>query len=74
MPRLALTPATHPTRAALWHRLPETARQVFTDLERERRLRATIRDLRALNDRTLKDIGLQREDIAAAVRDRCRHE
>ncbi len=50
----------------------EAARRVCMALERERRLRATIRELHGLNDRTLKDIGLQREDIEVVVRDRSR--
>ena len=73
MPRLALASTTCPARATTLSRLLEAVQSVWTRLERERRLRATIRELHGLNDRTLRDIGLQREDIEAVVRDRCRH-
>ncbi len=39
-------------------------------LDRERRLRATIHALECLPDRSLRDIGLERGDIAAIVRGR----
>ena len=37
------------------------------------RLRRTIETLRALDDRTLTDIGLRRDEIEAVVRGRSRH-
>jgi uncharacterized protein YjiS (DUF1127 family) len=64
MSRLAFAPTPRATRAA---------RTIWTAIQRGRRLRATIRELHGLNDRTLKDIGLRREDIEAVVREICRH-
>lgn len=40
----------------------------WRDYQRRRRLRATEHLLHGLNDRTLKDIGLHRSEIHAAVR------
>ena len=42
------------------------------DLQRERRLRRTVETLSALDDRTLADIGIRREEIHRAVRERAR--
>jgi uncharacterized protein YjiS (DUF1127 family) len=52
-------------------RIIGATRRVWMALEREHRLRTTIRELHGLNDRALRDIGLHREDIEAVVRDRC---
>lgn len=40
-------------------------------LDEQRRIRVTINALHALDDRSLKDIGLERGDIEAAVNRRC---
>lgn len=72
MPRPAFAATSRAPRAAVLSRLLEAARKIWTRLQRERRLRATIRTLHGLNDRTLKDVGLRRGDIEAVVRDRCR--
>ncbi len=73
MPRPAFAPTSRAPRAAVLNRVFGAVQSVWTTLQRERRLRATIRDLHGLNDRALRDIGLQREDIEAVVRDRCQN-
>ena len=40
---------------------------IFRRWRERRRRKAAIRDLRALSDRTLKDMGLTRGEIVAAV-------
>jgi uncharacterized protein YjiS (DUF1127 family) len=45
---------------------------LFEALRQGRRLRRTIDTLRALDDRTLADIGICRDDIEAVVRARAR--
>lgn len=73
MPRLAFASASRPGRAAALNFILRAARTAWTMIQRELRLRATIRTLHELDDRSLRDIGLQREDIERAVRDRCRN-
>lgn len=73
MPRPAFAPTSRATQAAVLSRIFEAVQSLWTTLQRERRLRATIRELHGLHDRALRDIGLQREDIEAVVRDRCRN-
>ena len=41
----------------------------FAAIDRDRRYRMTVEELRRLNDRTLRDIGLNRDDIENVVRE-----
>jgi uncharacterized protein YjiS (DUF1127 family) len=45
---------------------------LLRDLQRDWRLRRTVETLRALDDRTLSDIGLRRENLDRVVRERSR--
>jgi len=51
-------------------RFAAALRRWWQGLEERRRLRLTVHALRNLNDRTLKDIGIERGDIEPAVRAR----
>lgn len=73
MTRLEITAASGPARETVLVRITEAVRLTWKAIETERRLRATIRELHVLNDRTLRDIGLERADIEARVRERRRH-
>ncbi len=46
-------------------------RASMTRIVARRRMRATIRSLQGLDDRMLKDIGLDRLEIESAARTRC---
>jgi uncharacterized protein YjiS (DUF1127 family) len=48
----------------------ELLRSLWRSYRRESSLRGSIRALLQLDDHTLRDMGLRREDIAAAVRGR----
>jgi uncharacterized protein YjiS (DUF1127 family) len=51
-------------------RFAAALRRWWNGLDERRRIRLTMHALRGLNDRTLKDIGLERGDIESAVRAR----
>jgi uncharacterized protein YjiS (DUF1127 family) len=53
-------------------RLAQNVQSVWNAFQRQRRLTATINTLDGLSDRALRDIGLERHNIADVVRDRCR--
>lgn len=72
MPRLAFAPGSRPRTATPPGRLAAFLCRIWNAAQREHRLRATIRTLHGLNDRTLRDIGLHRGNIEDVVRARCR--
>jgi len=51
-------------------RFAAALRRWWRGLDEHRRLRVTVHTLRALSDHTLKDIGLERDEIEPAVRAR----
>jgi uncharacterized protein YjiS (DUF1127 family) len=51
-----------------WQRVVGGIALVFEAFQDARRLRAAVRSLQALDDRTLADIGISRSGIEAAVR------
>ena len=72
MSRIALSPFSFRTPlAALPGRLAAGLVSLWIGALRAYRLRATIRTLHDLDDRTLRDIGLHRGEIAEIVRRRC---
>ena len=72
MSRIALSPSPFRTLlAALPGRFAAGLRSHWTAARRGYRMRATIRTLHDLDDRTLRDIGLHRGQIAEIVRRRC---
>lgn len=56
-----------PASTSLFARLRTAARTVWQNYLHRRRLKATIQSLGALDDRTLKDIGLSRTEIESVV-------
>jgi uncharacterized protein YjiS (DUF1127 family) len=59
-------------RQAVHAFLPGWLRSLARDLHRDWRLRRTVETLSALDDRTLADIGIRREEIHRVVRERSR--
>ena len=45
----------------------------YAAIDRVRRYRRTVDQLHRLNDRTLRDIGLSRDDIEHVIREQSRH-
>lgn len=71
MAHIIFSQETRPARMALLHRLVAAARTMRNRIRKEQRLRATIFTLHRLNDHTLRDIGLERDNIEPMVRARC---
>jgi uncharacterized protein YjiS (DUF1127 family) len=71
MPNLALAPVTRPAKATVVDRLSAIARTWWHSHQQKRRLRATVRILQGLDDRILKDIGLNRSEIESVVATPC---
>jgi uncharacterized protein YjiS (DUF1127 family) len=63
-------PAARPARTPVVIRFVAGVPALWRRWRKERRMRATINTLHRLNDRTLRDIGLERGDIEPAVRSR----
>ena len=64
-----LTIRTTPTApTSFLGRFAAAVTDAFTAIDRERRYRKTVEELRRLNDRTLRDIGLSRDEIEHTVR------
>jgi len=70
MPKFATAP--HATPALIGGGFAAALRRWWNRLDEARRLRVTISSLRALDDRTLKDIGVERSDIVDVVRENLR--
>ena len=67
MRHLALAPATRPATAAVIDRLPAVVRRWWHNHQEKRRLRETAHILQGLDDRILRDIGLNRSEIESMV-------
>jgi uncharacterized protein YjiS (DUF1127 family) len=62
----------HPTRAsAIGHKVLDVTRRAWTGYWRRRAARATVGILHTLDDRALKDIGLDRSEIESVVYGDC---
>ena len=67
MQHLTLGPATRPATAAVIDRLLAVVRTWWQNHQEKRRLKETVRILQGLDDRILKDIGLNRSEIESMV-------
>ena len=70
MTHIVLSPVARPAKMALSGRLMAAIRTLWRRVQNERRLRATIFTLHRLNDHSLRDIGLERDNIEPVVRSR----
>ena len=70
MTHFVVSPAAHPAKVALLGQLVVLARMLWNKFQKERRVRSTASRLHRLNDRTLRDIGLERDKIEPVVRSR----
>jgi uncharacterized protein YjiS (DUF1127 family) len=63
-------PAKHPgSTVPPWHAAPVQAiKRLIARIRNERRIRRAVDELKALDDRTLADIGVTRGDVEHAVR------
>jgi uncharacterized protein YjiS (DUF1127 family) len=71
MLHLALVPMARPATTTLTHRISAIARTWWHSYRQKRRVRATVRILQGLDDRTLKDIGLDRSEIESVAGSGC---
>jgi uncharacterized protein YjiS (DUF1127 family) len=60
-----------PRTRSLRHRIGAAVQKAWRDYWRRRAARATLAVLHALDDRTLKDIGLHRTEIESVVHGTC---
>jgi uncharacterized protein YjiS (DUF1127 family) len=68
MTDVVFPPAARPAKALLTGRLVAATRALWNSFQKERRLSATMRRLHRLNDHSLRDIGLERDNIYPVVR------
>ena len=71
MSRTALAPATHSARTTLPARFRAGAGRWWRSYREKRLMGATIRALQSLDNRALKDIGLDRSEIESVAIARC---
>jgi uncharacterized protein YjiS (DUF1127 family) len=74
MLHLALATTSRLARMTPTDRFSEVARTWWHSYRRRRRQKATVRALQGLDDRTLKDIGLDRSEIESVAGAGCRDE
>jgi uncharacterized protein YjiS (DUF1127 family) len=70
MTHVVFSQAARPEKVALIGRLAAVTRTLWNTFRKERRLSATMRTLHRLNDHSLRDIGLERDNIEPVVRSR----
>ncbi len=70
MTHVVFPPAARPAKVLLIGRLVAVTRTLWNNFQEERRLSATMRTLHRLNDHSLRDIGLERDNIDPVVRSR----
>jgi uncharacterized protein YjiS (DUF1127 family) len=70
MTHIVFSPAARPAKVLLIGRLVAATRTLWNNFQKERRLSATMRTLHRLNDHSLRDIGLERDNIGPVVRSR----
>ena len=70
MTHIVQSPGARPVKTALVGRVGAAVLKWWNQVQKARRLRATIRTLHRLNDHSLRDIGLERDDIERVVRER----
>ncbi len=70
MTHIVFSPTASPARILLMSRLVAATRTLWNDFWKEQRLNATMRTLHRLNDHSLRDIGMERDNIEQVVRSR----
>lgn len=70
MSHTTIHPVVHSLPGRVLHRAAAHARRIWCALEREYRIRQTLRRLECLDDRMLRDIGVHRGDLEDSVRRR----
>ncbi len=70
MTHVVFSPAARPAKVLLIGRLVAATRTLWNRFHDARRLRATIHTLHRLNDHSLNDIGLERDNIDLVARSR----
>ena len=70
MTHVVFSPAARPTKLLLIGRLVAATRTLWNIFQKERRLSATVRTLHRLNDHSLRDIGVERDNIESMARSR----
>ncbi len=70
MTHVVFSPAARPAKVLLIGRLAAATRTLWHSFQKERRLSATVRTLHRLNDHSLRDIGLERDNIESMARSR----
>ena len=70
MTHIVFAPVTRPAKGRPFGRFAAGVLKWWNQVQEERRLRATMFTLHRLNDRTLRDIGLERDCIEPVVRSR----
>jgi uncharacterized protein YjiS (DUF1127 family) len=70
MTHIVFSPTARPAKMLLMSRLLAATRTLWNDFWKEQRLKVTIRTLHRLNDHSLRDIGLERDNIGPVVRSR----
>ena len=70
MTHVVFSPAARPTKVLLIGGLVGATRTLWHSFQKERRLSATVRTLHRLNDHSLRDIGLERDNIGTVIRSR----
>jgi uncharacterized protein YjiS (DUF1127 family) len=72
MTHIVLSQVTRPVKTGLVGRIAAAVMKGWDQVQKARRLSATINTLHRLNDHSLRDIGLERDDIERVVRERSR--
>lgn len=70
MTHVVFSPAARPAKSMLIGRLVAATRTLWNRFQKERRLSATMRTLDRLSDHSLRDIGLERDNIEPVLRSR----
>ncbi len=70
MTHIVFSPAVRPAKIMLIGQFVAATRTLWNSFQKERRLSATMRTLHRLNDHSLRDIGVERDNIGPVVRSR----
>ncbi len=73
MPAAVAAPPMSARLRHAWHTVATTARTLWAAAIRRYRLHRAVAELEALDDRTLRDMGVQRDNIKSLVHTKLRH-